>query len=157
MIMLFSAHKGRIRCIIGAAGAVPGGAFSSGRGCPLRKDCLNGVTGARLEAPGRCRRGDRVPGGVLVSVGAERGAGGRVARHGMEVELIAEFVDDRPVELATFRCPRCKRKLEELARARLRCPLCGVRMVKQKAGPSARVCSGQATAQAVTMGARPLF
>ena len=89
---------------------------------------------------------------MLVSVGAERGAGGRVARHGMEVELMAEYVDDRPVELATFRCPRCKRKLEELARARLSCPLCGVRMVKEKAGPSARVCSGQETAQAVAIG-----
>jgi tRNA(Ile2) C34 agmatinyltransferase TiaS len=48
---------------------------------------------------------------------------------------MAEFVDTRPVELATFRCPRCRRKMEELARARLTCPLCGVRMVKQKAGP----------------------
>lgn len=95
-------------------------------------------------------------GGVLVSVGAERGAGGRVARHGMEVELMAEYVDDRPVELATFRCPRCKRKMEELARARLSCPLCGVRMVKQKAGPSAvvRCKCGQVTetTQAVAIG-----
>jgi tRNA(Ile2) C34 agmatinyltransferase TiaS len=60
----------------------------------------------------------------------DRGATGRVGGDGM-----AEFVDTRPVELATFRCPRCRRKMEELARARLTCPLCGVRMVKQKAGP----------------------
>jgi DNA-directed RNA polymerase subunit RPC12/RpoP len=65
---------------------------------------------------------------------------------------MAEFVDTRPVELAVFRCPRCKRTMEELARARLSCPLCGVRMVKEKAVPSARVRSGQATAQAVTIG-----
>lgn len=48
---------------------------------------------------------------------------------------MAEFVDTRPVELAVFQCPRCKREMEELARARLRCPLCGVRMVKQRGEP----------------------
>ena len=85
---------------------------------------------------------------------------------------MAEYVDTRPVELAVFQCPRCKRKLEELAGARMTCPLCGVRMVKQKAGPvlvdfqcpdcSRRLAAvpsavvrckcGQETAQAVTIG-----
>jgi len=58
-----------------------------------------------------------------------------IERRRWEVELMAEYVDTRPVELATFRCPRCKRKMEELARARLSCPLCGVRMVKQRGEP----------------------
>jgi uncharacterized Zn finger protein (UPF0148 family) len=119
-----------------------------------------------------------VPGGALVPVDTYRGAGGRVVtgdgmeerqawlkscverrgpgaccieRRRWEVELMAGFVDLRPV-LVDFQCPRCKRKLEELAGARMTCPLCGVRMVKQKAGPSARVRSGQATAQAVAIG-----
>jgi DNA-directed RNA polymerase subunit RPC12/RpoP len=67
---------------------------------------------------------------------------------------MAEYVDTRPVELAAFRCPRCRREMEELARARLTCPLCGLRMIKEKAGPvpaSAANC-GQETAQAVTIG-----
>lgn len=69
---------------------------------------------------------------------------------------MAEFVDTRPVELAVFRCPRCRRKMEELARARLTCPLCGVCMVKEKGEPSAvvRCKCGQVmeTAQAVAIG-----
>jgi len=48
---------------------------------------------------------------------------------------MAEYVDTRPVELAVFRCPRCRRTMEELARARLSCPLCGVRMVKERGEP----------------------
>jgi len=88
-------------------------------------------------------------GGVLVPADADRGATGHVGGDGM-----AEFVDTRPVELAAFRCPRCRREMEELARARLTCPLCGLRMIKEKAGPvpaSAANC-GQETAQAVTIG-----
>lgn len=69
---------------------------------------------------------------------------------------MAEFVDTRPVELAMFRCPRCRREMEESAGARLTCPLCGVRMVKEKAVPSAVVrckCGhDMETAQAVTIG-----
>ena len=78
MIMLFSAHQGRIRCIIGAAGAVPGGAFSSGRGCPLRKDCLNGVTGAWLEAPRAAQAGGDGGGWVGHGPDADRATQGRL-------------------------------------------------------------------------------
>jgi hypothetical protein len=74
MIMLFSAHKGRIGCISGAAGAGAGCVdFQCGR-CP----------GAWLEAPGRRRWTVEACGGVLVPADADRGATGHVGGDGME-------------------------------------------------------------------------
>jgi hypothetical protein len=41
-------------------------------------------------------------------------------------------VNDDPVKLVTYTCPKCKRAMEEVAGRRMTCILCRVRMVAER-------------------------
>jgi hypothetical protein len=81
----------------------------------------------RLEAP---RAGEKGRGRVILCRGAGRRVGGRV-----EVRAMARpvrQVNDDPVKLVTYTCPKCKRAMEEVAGRRMMCILCRVRMVDER-------------------------
>jgi hypothetical protein len=81
----------------------------------------------RLQAP---RAGEKGRGRVILCRGADRRAGGRV-----EVRAMARpvrQVNDEPVKLVTYTCPKCKRAMEEVDGRRMWCILCRVRMVAER-------------------------